>query len=114
MEMQPQKYNNVKGLSLIVTVGGYSEFIQMYMLTSILGHHRLQWILRHHRSVLENLSRLLLPANNHRTLAKSGHLHLHGHQHRLWLHLLRHRHIRLWRSSEFPPTHRATQVHLNS
>ena len=65
MEMQPQKYNNVKGLSLIVTVGGYFIFIQIYMLTSILGHHRLQRILRHHRSILENLSGLLLPANHH-------------------------------------------------
>jgi hypothetical protein len=67
MEMQPEKYNNVKGLSLVVTVGGFffPKHIQICTLISMLGHHRLQRILRHHCDILENLPGLLLPANHH-------------------------------------------------
>jgi hypothetical protein len=65
MEMQPQKYNNVKGLSLIVTVGGLFKRIQICTLTIISGHHRLQRILRHHCDILENITGLLLPTNHH-------------------------------------------------
>ena len=104
MEMQPTKYNNVAGLSELVTVCDRSNPNHADTDLNSTGHHCLQWILRNHRCLLENLVGSLFPTHHCRTVATYGHLHLHGHQHHLWLHLLRHRHIWLWRPSEVPST----------
>jgi hypothetical protein len=111
--MQPQRNNNVKGLSLIVTVSGEFKHVHIRMLISILGHHCLQRVLRHHSNLPQNLTGLLFPANHHRTLAKNGHLQLYGHQYDLRLHLLRHRHLRLRKPKILSTTHGAASMHIH-
>lgn len=67
MELQPQKYNNVSGISTLVTVSTPSPnlLICRQLLISIPGYHRLLRILRHHWSLLEDLFRLLFPTHHH-------------------------------------------------
>lgn len=65
MELEPQKYNNVSGISELVTVSSRVSKVSIADANLILGYHRLRRILCNHWSLLEDLFGLLFPTNHH-------------------------------------------------